>query len=158
MGIKVSPEMERLILAQAFGIIEPAPATTKRKPTDVGTAAVRRMAIEVDIPCRTVSEANMGGSIRGKLARKSKVKAIAADCLPDLKAGFPLPCVVTLTRFSTRKLDSDNLAMSLKAVRDVVAQWLNVDDGDEGPRGKVQWRYKQAAAWVAYVRVRVESV
>jgi hypothetical protein len=157
MGLKVSAELERLILAQASVGSEPLPAT-KRKPTPVESSAPRRIVVEVDIPCRTVSEANTGGSLRGKLARKSKVKAIAADCLPDLKTEFPLPCVVTLTRFGTRKLDSDNLAASLKAVRDVVAKWLSVDDGDEGPRGKVRWRYKQAAAWAPFVRVRVETV
>lgn len=46
---------------------------------------------------------------------------------------------VLLTRWSPRKLDDDNLAGALKAVRDEVAAWLGLDDGDE----RIVWRYFQ---------------
>lgn len=46
---------------------------------------------------------------------------------------------VTLTRCSVRRLDDDNLVASMKAVRDEVAAWLGVDDGDE----RVMWRVEQ---------------
>lgn len=42
----------------------------------------------------------------------------------------PLPVVVTLTRCAPRLLDDDNAVGSMKAVRDEVAAWLGVDDGD----------------------------
>lgn len=42
------------------------------------------------------------------------------------------PCVVVMTRSSTGVLDDDGLASSLKHVRDAVAEWLGVDDGDTG--------------------------
>ena len=50
-----------------------------------------------------------------------------------------LPCVVTLTRIAPRALDCDNNQISMKAVRDGVADRLGVDDRD--PR--VTWRYGQ---------------
>lgn len=53
-----------------------------------------------------------------------------------------LPCVVLLTRCRPRggvALDDDNLANSLKAVRDQVADWLGINDRD--PRA--QWRYAE---------------
>jgi hypothetical protein len=58
----------------------------------------------------------------------------------------PLPCVVTLTRFApSNGLDDDNLAGSLKGVRDAVAAWLGVDDRD---RKRVKYVYEQQrAAW-----------
>lgn len=57
-----------------------------------------------------------------------------------------IPCSVVLTRFApSNGLDDDNLAGSLKNVRDAVAKWLGVDDGD---RTTVRYRYTQSrAAW-----------
>jgi hypothetical protein len=52
-------------------------------------------------------------------------------------AGAPL--VVLLVRVSPRPLDSDNLASACKAVRDGIADALEVDDRD--PR--VSWHYAQ---------------
>lgn len=46
---------------------------------------------------------------------------------------------IVLTRFSPRRLDSDNLAGALKAVRDGIADALGINDGD--PR--FSWRYEQ---------------
>lgn len=52
-----------------------------------------------------------------------------------------LPCSVLLTRVApSNGLDDDNLAGSLKAVRDEVARWLGVDDKD---RLTVRYRYTQ---------------
>lgn len=59
--------------------------------------------------------------------------------------------VVTLTRQSPRALDDDNLASAFKAVRDGVADALDIDDRD--PR--VAWRTVQVRGPVA-VRIRLE--
>jgi hypothetical protein len=46
------------------------------------------------------------------------------------------PCTVTLTRISpaSRPLDDDNLRGALKNVRDAVAKWIGIDDGDDAVR------------------------
>lgn len=65
-------------------------------------------------------------------------------------------CVVTITRLGVRKLDSDNLAISAKAVRDGIAAALGVDDGEEGPGGVYEWRYAQQKEKFYAVRVQVQ--
>jgi hypothetical protein len=46
---------------------------------------------------------------------------------------------ITLTRIAPRKLDTDNLTRSLKAVRDGIADALRIDDGNE----RLSWHYRQ---------------
>lgn len=48
---------------------------------------------------------------------------------------------VTLTRIAPRKLDSDNLQSAFKGVRDEVARFFGVDDGDES---RITWSYFQS--------------
>lgn len=63
--------------------------------------------------------------------------------------------VVQLKRIAPRKLDDDNLRGALKAVRDEVAAFLGVDDGD----ARVEWAYDQArgAAHEYGVEIRFEE-
>lgn len=60
------------------------------------------------------------------------------------------PLVVLITRIGPRKLDSDNLAISAKHIRDGIADKLGVDDGDET---KVRWEYAQDKGTDYAVRV-----
>lgn len=60
---------------------------------------------------------------------------------------------ITLVRVGMRALDTDNLASSLKAVRDAVAAWLGVDDG---PKGPVTWAYAQETTRSPLGKVRIE--
>jgi hypothetical protein len=50
-----------------------------------------------------------------------------------------VPCIVTLTRVSAGKMDTDGLAASQKGVRDGIAHALGIDDGSVF----VEWRYAQ---------------
>ena len=59
--------------------------------------------------------------------------------------------VVTLTRIGARKLDSDNLARSMKAVRDGIADALGIDDGSD----RIEWKYAQEKGKYA-VKVTIE--
>jgi hypothetical protein len=61
--------------------------------------------------------------------------------------------VVTLTRLGGRGLDSDNLAGAYKAIRDGVADWLGIDDGDD----RIEWRYAQEPGGAKGTRVLVEG-
>ena len=101
------------------------------------------------IPIRTVSEANRREHWAAK-AKRAKAQRGLAGALTRLNLINAEPCKfdaprnsrrrsVTLTRVAPRKLDTDNLARSLKAVRDGIADALGIDDGDE----RVAWLYAQ---------------
>ncbi len=52
-----------------------------------------------------------------------------------------LPCVVSMTRVApSNGLDDDNLAGSLKGIRDEIAKWLGVDDRDARMKFKPEQR------------------
>ena len=99
--------------------------------------------IGVLIPVRTVSEANARGhwSVRSRRAREQRWVAHAAMLQATAIFESP-PMTIRLVRIFPprgRLLDSDNLAVSMKAVRDGIADALGVDDGDPGLR----WLYDQ---------------
>lgn len=76
-------------------------------------------------------------------------KTLASDpILPTLEWS---KASVIITRIGKRKMDSDNLASSAKAVRDGIAMALGVDDGD----GRYTWRYEQELGKEYGVRVSV---
>jgi hypothetical protein len=83
---------------------------------------------------------------------KSEREQAALMCRCNLVVPH-FPCVVRLTRVGPRKLDSDNVATAFKATRDGIADWLQVDDGDES---LVTWEYGQERGAYA-VRVEVVS-
>lgn len=60
---------------------------------------------------------------------------------------------VHLERVSPRRADDDNVVGSMKAVRDEIAAWLGIDDGD--PR--IAWSYSQSLGTFA-VRVTIRDV
>ena len=115
-----------------------------------------RMRIEVDIPVKTVSEANGRQHWADKAARvrlhRRTAQIVARKALQGAR---PLPCVITLTRLSPRELDDDNLRQALKAVRDGIADYFDVDDRDPS----IRWEYgqKKASKYHA-VRMTVEEL
>lgn len=112
-----------------------------------------RIVIEI-CPIRVASEANMGGKLKDKIARKSAIKRAVESSLPAFR--FPLPCVVTLTRLGGKPLDEDdNLRRALKAPKDVVNKWLGTED--TGRDDRVKWRFRQAPWYEAGIRIEVAS-
>ena len=77
---------------------------------------------------------------RTRSARVKRERGLARVMCSQLAKPTAWPVLVVLTRIGPRRLDTDNLASSAKAVRDGVADWLGVDDGDES---KVLWAYEQ---------------
>ena len=74
-------------------------------------------------------------------ARRVKAERQAVAALIRGCSKPALPCSVLLTRVApSNGLDDDNLAGSLKAVRDEVAAWLGVNDRD---RKTVRYVYEQ---------------
>ena len=94
-------------------------------------------SLRVEMPLRLAggSNARLHWAKRARIVKAER----KAGFLLAPRSGWMLPCVITLTRIGPRRLDSDNLAAIFKALRDGIADRLEVDDGD--PR--VTWRYAQ---------------
>lgn len=107
-----------------------------------------------DASIRTVSEANTRGHWSGRYSRgKGQKRAVLALCQTRFGVTPPgPPLVVKLTRIAPRLLDDDNLRSAFKAIRDAIAFWLEVDDGD--PR--VAWAYDQKKGEPKAYAIRVE--
>jgi hypothetical protein len=104
---------------------------------------------------KTVSEPNVTGRLRVKLKRKKLQRGGTTARLLAVFGwwvGGSIPLVVTLTRIAPRTLDSDNVHGALKHVRDGVADWLGVDDGD----ARVTWEVGQERGAAQQYAVRVE--
>jgi hypothetical protein len=97
----------------------------------------------IEIPIRTVPGMNAREHFRVRAKRvKAERQAVAWSLIGKDKPATPL--VVLLTRCApSNGLDDDNLAGSLKAVRDEIARWLGVDDKD---RATVRYVYAQTRA------------
>ena len=110
--------------------------------------------IEVRMNMKIVSVANMRlhWAVKAKLVKSQRQKAFNA--LASVAAPLPLPCTIVLTRVAPRALDGDNLQSAFKAVRDGVADWLGVDDGDQ----RLDWQYRQRSAGVKVYRVEIEVI
>jgi hypothetical protein len=130
--------------------VEPAPG---RKPAVIGFP-ITGWAVEFVVCHAPKNEANVGGGLKAKLARKAAAKAAVAAALPPLLP--PPPVRVTLTRLGgQQRMDGDGWQRAAKAARDIIAAALGCDDGD---RAKVTWKYRQRAAYgAARVLVRVET-
>lgn len=77
-------------------------------------------------------------AVRAKRVRKER-EAVAWCVGPTQRPS--VPCTVLLTRIAPSSgLDDDNLARSLKGVRDEIAKWLGVNDRE---RNVVRYRYAQ---------------
>ena len=110
--------------------------------------------VELTMPIVLVSEANQREHWRTRHARKKTQQKIAAACL-TIYGRIDRVRVdrVLITRMGGRKLDSDNLVGSGKHVRDAIARWLGIDDGDE----RITWSYAQESGPLKGVRVTFEE-
>ena len=114
------------------------------------------------LPLKTVSEANCRDHFRKVARRKADqrnvVKAALWARVYSLRTAMARDTgkrlAVLLTRYSVRRLDTDNLASAFKACRDSVAECLGIDDGEE----RVTWEYAQARVPSGYaIRIAIEE-
>jgi hypothetical protein len=101
-------------------------------------------------PLETVSEKNRHEHWRAKAARTQQQRSLTLAVLLHTVGAMPMwegGWMIYLTRIAPRRLDSDNLQRALSAVRDGVAEWLQIDDGsarltwDYGQEKGVPWQY-----------------
>jgi len=112
--------------------------------------------IQFTMSIRTVSEANSREHWAKKMNRVKRQRTAARLATMQAMRGqtadtMPGKITVYLCRVGKRKLDSDNLAGSFKAIRDGIADALKIDDGDE----RIEWHYRQERGEYG-VRVSVE--
>ncbi len=112
--------------------------------------------IHLELSIRLVSLVNERES-RWKAARRaSEQRNLAGLVVANAKVEgrvpeLPLLCVIT--RVGRRRMDSDNLAISAKHVRDGIADALGIDDAD--PR--ISWSYQQEIGPAYMARIRLQQ-
>lgn len=115
--------------------------------------------IVLTLPMRLVSTLNQREHWSKKAKRHREQRSLVAMAVrPRLMMALPLlhaartsGVVVTITRIGKRKLDGDNLQGSAKAVRDSIADALEIDDGDD----RITWRYEQEIGKAFAVRISI---
>lgn len=103
-------------------------------------------------PIRIVSAANLREHHHAKARRVKRERSTALMMARTTLTRPALPCIVELIRIAPRPLDDDNAVSGMKAVRDAIAEWLDVDDRD--PR--VVWIYEQERGKPRQYALRVE--
>lgn len=98
----------------------------------------------VTVPVRTIGQ-NAREHFRVKAARVKAERLAVRLCLNarSLRCPFAPPMVVTLTRLSNSRMDSDGVVGAMKSVRDEIAAWLGIDDRHDH---LVAYDYAQAKA------------
>src|SRR5277367_4549020 len=104
----------------------PIHAISEANSRDHWAKKAKRVADHLNIAKTSVILAIKKNEVDWMVERKGKPKRAAFGPFEP-----KLPIEVTITRVGQRKMDSDNLASSLKATRDGIAQALGIDDGDE---------------------------
>jgi len=113
--------------------------------------------IEVRMNMKIVSVANMRlhWAVKAKLVRDHRTRTRMSLSAAAQSSGLEmLPVTVVLTRVAPRRLDGDNLQSGFKAVRDGVADWLGVDDGN----GLIDWQYAQRSGKAGEYAVEIEVI
>ena len=99
-------------------------ATGRKKRTTVKIEAKTEIGVGkvlLELPIKTVSEANCFEPWRAKHARHKEQQRVVALALNPHKSKIKMPCRVMLTRFAPHELDRfDNLPMSFKYIVDAI--------------------------------------
>lgn len=105
-----------------------------------------------DIPIKVISEANQREHWRVKWLRQKKQKTAVDLFLAESKIGLLGKVYqVRFTRFGVKALDTDNLSGAFKAVRDMVASKLGVNDGDPS----IKWETVQVPGNNYGIRIEI---
>ena len=107
------------------------------------------MKIEAKVLVKLVNALNKREHWAVRMSRAKAQRAQAALAMRASAIGRPLALqmaggglTITITRRGGRRMDDDGLTASAKHVRDGVADWLGIDDGD--PR--LTWVVRQDGA------------
>jgi hypothetical protein len=160
--VKFSRAMTAKIVAQAGGPV-PKPLICPTRLKTPAAFAPPDWLVRFVAPLQTWSLTNQRDAHwRDRHRRAKDERAMTRLVINALGLGTPnlqppfAAFAVTLTRLGGQKLDDDNLRGALKSVRDEVADWLRVCDGDEAAAA---WSYDQkpGGLWGVAVEVRPKA-
>ncbi len=101
----------------------------------------RAIVLDVDAPPQSINKL-VSEHWQSRGHRRERERRAVARALEGKPQPSP-PWCVTFTRIGSHTLDSDNLAISFKAYRDEICDWLGVDDRDSDT---VRFEYEQRKA------------
>lgn len=112
--------------------------------------------IDITIPVRVISEANcrQHWAIKSSRAKRQRHEAATAIKICTEYRSLKLPLAISFIRYGKRKLDCDNLQGAFKAVRDGVADALNINDGSN----LITWHYSQETGASYAIRIIVKQL
>lgn len=111
--------------------------------------------ITLSIPVHTESEANVREhwAKKAKRVRQQREAAFWAAMIARRKSPIPASMVIVLVRVAPRPLDGDNLQASMKAIRDGIAEGLDLRGDRES--AVLNWLYEQRKGGVGEYKVEV---
>lgn len=116
------------------------------------------MIKHIVLPVHVVSESNMREHWRKAHIRHKAQKACVKWFMLSSRIPTDLPCKITMTRLSSRNLDSDNLQTAFKYIRDAVSEHFITNKApgraDDDPR--FEWHYSQEKSSEKAVRLTFE--
>lgn len=115
------------------------------------------MVVEIFIrDLRIISTINRREHWTVRAKRNREQRKLAWGTMAECRVPQPDAAIITLERRypnHLKPMDSDNLAISFKAVRDGIADYLGIDDGS----ARLLWRYTQTPAVRWGVNVTIET-
>lgn len=135
-------------------------AKTKIDPPEPKTeVSACGSTIRFTLPIETVSESNVSHHWQKRAARHKVQKKYVELYFNIVKKYFRLPCKVTMKRFGKRLLDADdNLRVSLKWIKDAIAEQLTGDfvPGRADGASNIYWHYEQEQSPCYYVQITLD--
>lgn len=112
------------------------------------------------IPVHTVSEANSREHWHKAALRHCSQKKLVQAYFWKERPKITLPCAITLVRIGKRKLDSDNLPVSMKYIRDAIADCLipGLPPGRADGDMRLSWQYDQKKAYGNAVGIEITFI
>ncbi len=114
--------------------------------------------ITFTLPMKLESLANKREHHFAKSRRAKEQRGLGKDAtknsLTEAFKNEDFPYHITITRIGKRKLDSDNLAISAKNLRDGIADGLQIDDGNDC---HATWHYEQEKGKDYAVKVEIRA-
>lgn len=146
----------KALRAAASSIVRAARKHDEALTPAAPVATATNCVLSISLPIRTFSEANRRGHWgKGYSQTGDQRPTVAMVMRAHANARglkVKLPCAVKLVRCAPQMLDpGDNLEMSLKHVRDGVADWIGVNDRDD-----TRVRYEYAQEPTKHYGVRIE--